>query len=224
MNIAVKFEFPRAKSYEAGISPAAITAMVNDWAAKDCEIHSFKLLRGGKTVAEAYYAPYRAEYTHVMYSLSKSFTSTAILFAVQEGLLSPDDSVVSFFPEYAAKLDISDRIKRMTLRHLLSMCTGHKDNADFIFGENDCVSAFLTSELTDEPGGRFSYNTGATFMLSAALQARTGQPLDEFLRPRLFEPLGMSGGVMWDKSALGICYGGFGLHVTTDDIARHTVP
>ena len=175
--MAERFEFPRVPAADAGISPRAILDMLRDWADKGHEIHSFKLLRGGKVAAEGYWHPYRAGDVHALFSLSKSFTATAILFAIQEGILSPDDRVVSFFPEKAAKLKISEKMQRMTLRHLLSMCTGHEPNADFIFGSDDCVAAFLESEIKGEPGGRFSYNTGATFMLSAALQAKTGQTL-----------------------------------------------
>ncbi len=218
--MADRYEFPRVPAAQAGVSPRAVADMLRDWAQKGLEIHSFMLLRGGKVAAEGYWSPYRAGDVHMLNSLSKSFTSTAILFAIQEGLLSPDDKVISFFPEKAARLNISEKMRRLTLRHLLSMCTGHEPSADFIFAEDDCVSAFLASEIKGEPGGRFSYNTGATFMLSAALQARTGQNLVEFLRPRLFEPLGMSDGIWSEMTRDGICYGGFGLNVTTDDIAR----
>lgn len=218
--MASKFEFPRISAAAAGISPTAVVELVRDWEQKGLELHSFMLLRGGRVAAETYWAPYRPGDTHMLNSLSKSFTSTAILFAIQEGLLSPDDKIVSFFPEKAAKLQISEKMERVTLRHLLSMCTGHEPEADFIFARDDCVSAFLASEIKGEPGARFAYNTGATFMLSAALQARTGQTLVEFLRPRLFEPLGMSAKIWSEMTADGICYGGFGLHVTTDDIAR----
>ena len=218
--MAERFKFPRVPAAEAGISPRAILDMLRDWAENGHTIHSFKLLRYGKVAAEGYWNPYRAGDVHTLFSLSKSFTSTAILFAIQEGILSPDDKVVSFFPEKAAKLNISEKMQRMTLRHLLSMCTGHEPNADFIFGKEDCVAAFLESEVKGEPGSRFSYNTGATFMLSAALQAKTGQTLIEFLRPRLFEPLEMSDKIWSEMTPDGICYGGFGLNVTTDDIAR----
>ncbi|MGI6203479.1 MAG: serine hydrolase domain-containing protein [Eubacteriales bacterium] len=215
-----RYEFPRVPAAEVGIAPHAVLDLLRDWQEKGLELHSFMLLRQGKVAAEGYWHPYRAGDVHMLNSLSKSFTSTAILFAIQEGILSPDDAVVSFFPERAANLKISEKMRRLTLRHLLSMCTGHEPSADFIFAEHDCVSAFLESEIQGEPGGRFSYNTGATFMLSAALQAKTGQNLVDFLRPRLFEPLGMSEDIWSDMTPDGICYGGFGLNVTTDDIAR----
>lgn len=218
--MAERYELPRVPAAEAGVSPRAVLDLLHDWAKNGHTIHSFMLLRGGKVAAEGYWHPYRAGDVHALFSLSKSFTSTAILFAMQEGLLSPDEPLVSFFPDKAEKLKISDKMRSLNLRHLLSMCTGHEPSADFIFGEDDPVAAFLESELPGEPGARFSYNTGATFMLSAALQARTGQNLLEFLRPRLFEPLGLSDGIWSEMTRDRICYGGFGLNVTTEDIVR----
>ena len=213
-------DFPRVPAHEAGVSPRAVLAMLRGWAEKGIEVHSFMVLRGGKIAAEGYWHPYRPGEIHILNSVSKSFTATAILFAIQEGILSPDEPLVSFFPELSAKLNISEKMRRLQLRHLLAMCTGHEPSADFIFGKPDPVAAFLESEIAVEPGTKFAYNSGASFMLSAALQARTGQNLLEYLRPRLFEPLGMSEGISSDMTPDGICFGGFGMYANTLDLAK----
>ena len=114
-------------------------------------------------------------------SLSKSFTSTAILSAIQEGILSPDDVAVScFFRKCCNSQIIVEDAPWLTLRHLHRCVHRSRAAGRFYFAEHDCVSAFLESEIQGSLAGRFSYNTGATFMPSAALQAKTGQNLVDF--------------------------------------------
>ena len=90
---------PRCLPHEAGISPNTLVELINAWQEKDLEIHSMMLLRHGKVICEGWWNPYRAEYPHMLNSLSKSFTSTAVGFAVQEGLLTTEDFVLSFFSD-----------------------------------------------------------------------------------------------------------------------------
>ncbi|MGI6200704.1 MAG: serine hydrolase domain-containing protein, partial [Christensenellales bacterium] len=153
---------------------------------------------------------------HQLYSLSKSFTSTAVGFAVGEGLLNLDDRVVGFFPEKLPAAPCANML-RMRVRDLLGMCTGHEVEPS-LSGE-DWVYNFLTSYVPLEPGSKFLYNTAATYMLSAILQRATGKRVSEYLAPRLFEPLGIEN-IWWERCPKGIETGGFGLNVKTEDIAR----
>jgi CubicO group peptidase (beta-lactamase class C family) len=215
----MSYKLPRAAAEELGIPSAAIIALIDAWEKKG-GIHSFMLLRHGKTAAEGWWKPYSPEKPHMLFSLSKSFTSIASAFAVSEGLLDYDAPVLSFFPEYADIVRCpAENTKKMRVCHLLSMCTGHVPNADFIFEYDDCVSAFLTSVPQERPGARFSYNTGATYMISAIINKVTGMKTVDYLRPRLFGPLGIEN-ITWDECARGISYGGFGLNVKTEDIAK----
>ena len=184
-------------------------------------VHGFTLLRHGRVAAEGWWAPYGPQFPHSLYSLSKSFTSTAIGLAVQEGLLTVDDPVLKFFPDDAPQQP-SENLKAMRVRHLLSMNTGHQaDTTERVFRrDNDTwPRTFLSLPVEHAPGTWFVYNTAATYMLSAIITRLTGQPLVDYLRPRLFDPLGIADPV-WESGPQGVNIGGSGLHITTEDIAR----
>lgn len=199
------------------MSSRAVLDFVEAAEAKVQSLHSLMILRHGRVIAEGWWKPYDADHPHELYSLSKSFTSTAIGLAVQEGKLSLDDAVLSFFPD-DAPAEVSDNLKAMRIRDLLSMSTGHQTEPPT---SPDQVSAksFLAHPVAFKPGTKFLYNTAATFMLSAILQKKTGETLVEYLRPRLFEPLGIKPPV-WQANFQGISLGGYGLNVRTEDIAR----
>ncbi len=203
-----------------GMSSAAIQTFVEAVETQDIELHSFLLLRHGMVVAEGGWAPYGPLRPHMLFSLSKSFTSTAVGMAVDEGLLSVDDRVLSFFPN-EAPARISRNLDAMRVRHLLSMSTGHaEDTTDYLHRRRDgnWIKAFLARPVKHKPGTHFLYNTGATYMLSAIVQKLTGLTLLDYLRPRLFEPLGIANPT-WEVSPQGINTGGYGLSITTEDIA-----
>ena len=153
-----------------------------------------------------------------MYSLSKSFTSTAAGFAVAEGKLNLDDHVLGFFPADAPNKP-SDNLRAMQVRHLLSMATGHQTEPRLSSSDQPWTKTFLAHEVPHEPGTHFMYNTAATYMVSAIVQTQTGQTVLDYLRPRLFDPLGIENPI-WGASPQGITLGGYGLSVRTEDIAR----
>ncbi len=182
-------------------------------------IHSFMLRRHGKIVAEAWWAPFNPESPHMLYSLSKSFTSTAIGIAQDEGLLSIDDPVISFFP-YETPDDPSDNLKAMRIRDLLKMNSGHQSGTSGGMRQGKTwVGGFLAQEVQHKPGTHFVYNSGATYMLSAIIQKVTDSTLLDYLKPRLFEPLGIEDPT-WESDPDGINTGGWGLSVKTEDILK----
>lgn len=158
-----------------------------------------------------------ADKLHVMHSLSKSFTSTAVGLAVAEGKLSIDDPVLKFFPEDAPS-EPSAFLKAMRVRDLLTMSTGNEKNATLIDSEH-WVKTFLAQPVPFKPGTHFLYNSPATHMLSAIVTKVTGQTVEDYLKPRLFEPLGIER-FAWGKSPQGNTEGGWGLEITTEDIAK----
>jgi len=213
---AKPFSFPRGTPESQGVSSAAVLALVEALDQIDA-INSVMLLRHGKVIAEGWWAPYSAQDNHELYSLSKSFTSTAVGMAVAEGKLSIDDEVLKFFPE-DAPAEPSANLKAMRVRDLLTMSAGHQEETPTA-ADRISVKAFLAHSVPHKPGTHFKYNTPATFMLSAIVQKQTGQTVLDYLRPRLFEPLGITQPV-WNTNWQGISLGGYGLSVRTEDIAR----
>ncbi len=201
-----------------GISSDAIVKFLDRAKKENFGLHSAILLRHGKVALECYYKPYAQDEPHILFSLSKSFTSTAVGFAVQEGLLSIDDYLVDFFPD-VLPCEPCGYMKEVKVRHLLSMASGHSVEPPALQGES-WVYNFLSSFIDKEPDSIFTYNTAATYMLSAIVQKVTGMTLTEYLKPRLFEPLGFSEKTWWQQSPEGIDCGGFGLNVTTRDLAK----
>src|SRR5581483_7089556 len=171
------------------------------------------LVRHGYVVAEGWWAPYHAEAPHALYSLSKSFTSTAVGLAVAEGKLSLDDPVLQFFPE-DAPTEPGANLKAMRLSDLLRMSTGHQSEPPRTASQS-WVKSFLAHPVPCKPGTHFLYNTSATYLLSAAGQKATGQTVLDYLKPRLFDPLGIDGPT-WEASPQGISAGGFGLSIRTE--------
>jgi CubicO group peptidase (beta-lactamase class C family) len=179
------------------------------------------IMRHGRLVASGWWAPYTPDRVHLLYSLSKSFTSTAAGFAVAEGLLDLDATVLSYFPEFDA--DITDpRSRAMLVRHVAAMASGHlAETVDKAFGLDPAepVRGFLLTPPERDPGTVFADNQPCTYSLAAIIQRVTGQSLTEYLRPRLFEPLGI-GEAVWQQNPPGRDIGFSGLHSTTDAIAR----
>lgn len=200
------------------MDPGALAGVVRALTALP-ELHSIMVLRHGFVVAEGWAAPYAPDRLHEVFSLSKSVTSTAVGFAVDEGLFDVDDLVLDVFGDRAPEHP-DEHLQRMRVRHLLTMTTGHaEDPSPVVFPtEGDWVQEFLRLPVEHEPGTRFVYNTAATYLLSALVQQATGQRLLDYLQPRLFEPLGIEG-VTWEQSPTGVDTGGYGLSATTEDIA-----
>ncbi|MFM8395918.1 MAG: serine hydrolase domain-containing protein, partial [Acidobacteriota bacterium] len=210
-------DLPRSTPEAQGISSAALQSFI-DQADRQIEtMNSVMVIRHGHIVAEGYWTPYDAETRHALYSLTKSFTSTAIGLAVAEGKLSIDDLVLPLFPE-DAPADPGTNLKALRIRDLLSMSTGQHSEASNRAGDH-WTKNFLAHPFEHKPGTFFLYNTPSSHMLSAIVQKKTGQPLIEYLRPRLFTPLGIADPV-WNTSPQGVTSGGWGLKLRTREIAR----
>lgn len=221
MLTTVQNDLQRATPESQGIPSSAILQFVEAAERQIHEFHSFMLLRHGKVVAEGWWSPYERDHIHSLFSLSKSFTSTAVGLAVEEGHFSIDDPVLSFFPD-EAPAEVNEHLAAMRVRHLLSMTTGQVDDTmPVMIGRADWnwEKGFFDVPVLHEPGTYFLYNTGATYMLSAILQRVTGMKLMDYLKPRLFEPLGITKAI-WQESPSGVNVGGFGLSITLEDVAR----
>ena len=207
---------PRSTPERQGVSSAGLLEFVDALDGIDA-VHSVMLVRHGKVVAEGWWGPYNAASNHELYSLSKSFTSTAVGLAIAEGRLSIDDPVLKFFPK-DAPAEPSANLKAMRVRDLLSMSTGHQEEPSTA-PDKVSPAAFLSQPVPHKPGTHFKYNTAATFMLSAIVQQQTGQTVRDYLQARLFVPLGITQPV-WNTNWQGISMGGNGLRVRTEDLAK----
>jgi len=207
---------PRSSPEAEGISSLRILDFIDALERKKLEAHSFMLVRHGHVVAEAWWTPYAAELPHPLYSFSKSFTSTAAGFAIDEGHFTLDDRVIGFFPE-ALPGEVSANLAAMKVRHLLSMSSGHTEEPSK--ASEDWVRAFFEKPVTQEPGTHFLYNSMATYVVSAIIQKTTGQRLTDYLEPRLFQPLGIVK-LQSERCPRGIDIGGWGMSARTEDMAK----
>lgn len=203
-----------------GLSSDSIMAFIQAVENKTLGLHSLMIVRHGKVIAEGWWDPYKPDIKHMLFSLSKSFTSTAIGFAVAEGRLTVEDKVISFFPEYLPQ-SVIPNLAAMRVKDLLTMNTGHaKDSMGTMRnGKQSWIKTFLSLPVEHKPGSFFLYNSGATYMLAAILQKLTGKTLLDYLTPRLLDPLDIKG-ADWEISPEGIHTAAYGLRVTTEDIAK----
>ena len=207
---------PRNTPEAQGISSAAVLGFVTA-ANKVNTLHSFMIVRHGHVIAEGWWKPEAAERPHILNSVTKSFTSTAVGLAIRDGKLNLDDAVLKFFPE-DAPAEPSENLKAMKVRDLLSMSCGH-DTEPKVVGGAPTVKQFLALPVPHKPGTHFQYNTLGSYVLSAIVTKVTGQKVQDYLQPRLFEPLGIEV-TQWNSSPEGVSIGGYGLYLRTEDIAK----
>lgn len=181
------------------------------------DLHSVMVLQHGKVLCEKQIAPDTA---HVMNSVSKTFTATAVGFAIEEGLLKLSDRIVDLFPESVPD-SASQRLAKVTVRHLLTMNSGHGTDPTYAVRvqDTDWISAFMAWPIDYEPGTCYCYNSLGTYILSAAVQKVTGEKVVDYLDTRLWQPLGIEK-PFWQESPAGINTGGWGLYLHTEDLAR----
>ena len=214
-------KLPRSLPQTQGVASGGLLNFVDAVEKANLNLHSLMVVRHGQVVAEGWWSPYAPQLKHTLYSLSKSFTSTAIGMAVAEGKLTVDDKVVSFF-KADLPATISDNLAAMRVKDLLNMSTGHNKEPTPNMranGNENWIRVFLAHPVDHQPGTHFVYNSGATYMLSALVQKLTSQPVLAYLKPRLFDPLGIEG-ADWEVDPNGINTGGWGLRVRTEDIAK----
>lgn len=184
------------------------------------QLHSLVVLKKGELIYDYHNADHSMTGRHVLWSASKSFTSLALGFAVQDGLLSLEDKVVRFFPDDLPS-DADPRLGEITVRDLAIMGSGlEKDYiADIRAGKTDIAKAYLSSKFVHDPGTIYKYNSTDTYMIGVILSKVTGKSLDEYLDGKLFRPLGIRDWY-WEKSADGYCCGGWGLYLSPESLAK----
>lgn len=214
--------FPRSTPEQQGISSAAIRSFLAAIHASGQEFHSIMIIRHGHVVAEGWWYPFSAEHHQQLYSLSKSFTGTAIGMAIDEKLLKLNDPVITFFPKDQPS-SISTNLSALKVRHLLSMSVGQeKDSIQTLEHTPEGTTweeTFLALPIVFDPGTRFLYNSGASYMLSSIVKQVSGHNVHAYLKPRLYDPLGITGAT-WTENAEGVNMGASNLRIRTEDIGK----
>ena len=180
--------------------------------------HSILILRNNYIISEGHFKPYNKEYRHFLYSISKTIVGLAVGIAINEGYLSLDDKVKDIFPEYSIKAN-NPNANYLNIYHLLTMTSGVSFNEIGSIITENWIKSFIESDFLFKPGQKFNYNSMNTYILSAIICKKTGMSLVEFLKPRLFEPLGIKD-VFWEKCPLNIEKGGWGLSLTSYELAK----
>ncbi len=207
---------PRSTPEAEGVSSQAIVDFVESADRSVNTFDSFMIVRHGSVIAEGWWKPASADKPHILNSVSKSFTSTAVGLAIHEHKLKLSDRVLKFFPADAPP-EPSQNLKAMTVRDLLTMSGGHSVEPSREGGPS--VKQFLAQPVVYTPGTHFLYNTMGTYVLSSIITRVTGQTTLAYLKPRLFAPLQIED-PRWDSSPEGNSLGGYGLYLRTEDIAK----
>ena len=201
------------------ISVSALNRFYAENSEKGSSIHTLVIYKDGECLARIASEPYDCADKRQVYSLSKSFCSTAVGIATDEGLFSLDDRIVDLFPESAPE-KISENLAQMTVRHILTMNSGtHTCHFSEVSRADDVAKAFLGADFPSTPGTHFAYDTSATLMLSALVQKYAKMTVLDYLNAKLFGYMNISD-VRWQTTPHGICEGGVGIHVSADDIAK----
>ncbi len=184
------------------------------------DVHSVMIVKDGQVIYSQWQSEGVDSVPHVLHSVSKTFTATAVGLAIADGKMKLTDKIIDYFPDKLPD-NTSDNLKAMTVRDLLTMSCGHDDDPTGIVrdGEQDWVEAFLSYPVKHEPGTFYCYNSLGTYVLSAIVQQVTGEKVVDYLTTRLFNPLHIDT-PRWEESPQGINTGGWGLYLKTEDLAK----
>ena len=209
-------DLPRAETPESVAS--AMDGFFQKAADDSLDIHSMMIVKDGQVIFSRWQSEGVDTVPHVLHSVSKTFTATAVGLAIADGKMALTDKVIDYFPD-KLPAEVSDNLKAMTVRDLLTMSCGHDVEPSFRNAEQDWVTAFLAHPVVHEPGTFYLYNSLGTYMLSAIVQKVTGEKVVDYLDTRLFQPLHIVK-PQWDESPQGINCGGWGLYLKTEDLAK----
>ncbi|MDO4283917.1 MAG: serine hydrolase [Eubacteriales bacterium] len=179
-----------------------------------------KVSRNGEEIAQWYLEP---EIRRNVYSVTKSFTSVAVGFAVQEGLLSIEEKLTDAFADDLPE-EIPEYLAKAQVRDLLTMCLGQEGSHLMgeqkpLYTEDDWVKMALRIPVVYEPGTHFAYSNVGPYLAGILVQRRAGCGLVEYLMPRLFAPLGIKRPT-WEVDPLGHHFGASGLMLTLSELHR----
>lgn len=202
------------------ISKAALYRFIKDNVDFGNYFQCVELYENDELMVRYALAPYTCDNISEVYSLSKSFTSTAIGILCDRGVISVEDRLVDLFKESVPD-NVSENMKKITVEHLLTMNTGHAAcTMHGIYRARDGVRAFMEQNNEYEPGTHFTYNTGASYVLSAIVSKFSGYSLLDFLNINVFRHIGIDGTSWCFCGGRRANAGGAGIHLSADDLAK----
>ena len=211
--------FPRNTPEIQGIHSEHLRNLVEELAySPDTDMHHFMVLRHGNVICETDFAPYRKGIWHITHSMCKSITGMAAGLLIDEGKLDLSENIYKIFHDKGSTWAKIFR-PEVTVENLMTMTSGVTFNESGIVSGNDWLESYLNAPVSEKPGTKFQYNSLNSYVLSAIITERTEMPMDEYLKPRLFEPLGITD-YLWEKCPRGITKGGWGLFMHTEDMAK----
>ena len=209
--------FKRSTPSKHGISPRKMRTMLRELEAeKRANIQCLMILKDGEVITECAAPGYDVNIRKVAYSMSKTVIAMAIGCLVDDGVLDVDTPLVRIFPEIPYR---DKRFPHMTVDHLLTMSSGVDFNEAGTVTEEKWTNAFFAAPLAFEPGSAFSYNSMNSYILARIVERISGVGVTDFLRSRLFAPLGITN-VLWEKSPEGCEKGGFGLTLSAESFLK----
>ena len=204
------YRLPRVAPTSVGIEPKQFELLYDSLLTSDItELHHLMVVVDGKVAGEIHPAPFKASDRHTLYSVSKTFTAVAVGLAIEDGLLSVEDELVKFFPQYA------QYISGVKIKDVLTMRSGFETKGGMRNSQLDWVDYYLSRPLATTPGTRYSYDSIETYLLSAVVQQVTGKDVLTLLNERVFFPMGIDD-VEWEKCPKGIVTAGWGIYMTAE--------
>lgn len=215
----IMFTFDKARPYEAGIPSKAIAETLRVLDDKGIPMHSLLIMRKDKLVFEKYYAPYKANTLHRLFSIAKTVTALSVFALISEGKISINDHICDYFPEYVDE-STHPWIKALTIENMLMMRTCHASCTYKADVNSDWVQSFFTTKPTHKPGTVFHYDTSAAHVLCALVEKLTGMDMLDYLKDRVLNYLDFSDESYMIKDPFGVSIGGSGLMATPMDFLK----
>ncbi|MBQ7337516.1 MAG: serine hydrolase [Clostridia bacterium] len=210
--------FEKITPEQAGISSFHLVEFFRSLARSGLAMHSVLMMKGEQLLAEYYWAPFHRDFCHRMYSQTKSYVSIAIGLLEEDGKLSLDDPIVSYFPDKIDK-DLPPQLMRQTIREMLMMETCHISPPWFTAGDPDRTHLYLNNSNALRPSRTiWQYDSAGSQVLSALVERLSGMSLFDFLSERIFRHLGTFKTATMLKTPNGDTWGDSALVCTTRDM------
>ncbi len=218
-NTPIEQPFERAKPESVGISSEHVRDFIRELGTNsEAQPHHLMILRHGNVIAECSFKPYVDGMWHITHSMCKTMTGMAVGLLVEDGQLQLDETLDSIFPSLVPILSRIGR-KPVTIEQLLNMTSNVDFSESGAISGNDWKKGFMSAQQKAEPGSKFDYNSMNSYMLSAVIQERTGETMFDYLKERLFDPMGIRE-VHWEHSPEGITKGGWGMLIRPEDALK----